>query len=499
MSNHLLAEWLDNPILVKHVRSRLRPQPLVSSIVIVLVLCVCIAWGGFVLDGFTTGGTFGALFALQVVILAIMGASQIGTSVGAARASGILDFHRVSPLSPTELTLGFFFGAPIREYLLFACTLPFSLLCLAFGTPDFRGLLQLMILLLISSWVLHAFSLLNALILKKQAGSRGVVGIVIFLGIMGSSILPGFGRIAVVIESEPRLDFFGISLPWLAVVLLYQLPTLFFLFLAARRKMDSERFHPFSKIQALAALATLGGLMLGGVWSLTDLDYLAVVVIYVLVFIGLLLTTTVTPTQAEYYKGLWRAYKLGKPRLSFWDDLALNRPFLAIACMLVLCTSTIAWNQLSRSSPGGFGIVRQAYPLAIANGVIVMAYFGLALQFFLLRFGRRGPNYLSLFLFLVWVVPLIAGTIYLFADWRGRGEGPAQVIYALSPVAGIALTAGTAGTGGSDFLAVAGAAITPSLFFAFLFNSLVTAARRRVRRAVVMATEKSRNAAEFTA
>ena len=30
MNNHLLAEWLDNPIFVKHIRSRLRPQPRTS-------------------------------------------------------------------------------------------------------------------------------------------------------------------------------------------------------------------------------------------------------------------------------------------------------------------------------------------------------------------------------------------------------------------------------------------------------------------------------------
>ena len=86
------------------------------------------------------------------------------------------------------------------------------------GTPDFRGFLQLMILLVVSSWVLHAFSLLNALILKKQAGSRGVVGIVIFLGLMSGSVLPGFGRIAGVVDRDPRLSFYGISLPWLPVI-----------------------------------------------------------------------------------------------------------------------------------------------------------------------------------------------------------------------------------------------------------------------------------------
>jgi hypothetical protein len=41
-------------------------------------------------------------------------------------------------------------------------------------------------------------------------------------------------------------------------------------------------------------------------------------------------------------------------------------------------------------------------------------------------------------------------------------------------------------------MAVAGAAITPSLLFAFVFNSLVTAARRRVQKGVLLAIEKSK-------
>ena len=69
-------------------------------------------------------------------------------------ASGILDFHRVSPMTPTELTLGFFFGAPIREYPLFAATLPFTVLCMAFGVPSLRGFVQLMIILLTTAWML---------------------------------------------------------------------------------------------------------------------------------------------------------------------------------------------------------------------------------------------------------------------------------------------------------------------------------------------------------
>jgi hypothetical protein len=493
MRSDWLANWLDNPIFVKHVRSRLRRQPLISAIVVTVVLCLCITWGGYQLDAFKNGGAFGTLFALQAVILAIMGSTQVGTSVASARASGILDFHRVSPLSSTELMLGFFLGAPIREYLLLACTLPFVILCLAMGVPDFRGLVQLMIVLIATSWVLHGFSLLNALVLKKQTGSRGVVGLVIFLGMMSGSFFSGFGHVASIVEREPRLSFFGLSLPWLAVVLLYEALILFFVFLASRRKMESERLHPFSKPQAIAAMATLGMLLAGGVWDLTDFDAIAVLVLYLLVIIGILLTLTVTPTQAEYYKGIWRAVKQGRPRLSLWDDLSLNRPFLGVVCALVLVTATIAWRQLGGPGAGSSGPVKDAYPLAIANGVLVVAYFGLAHQFFQLRFGKRGSNYLALFLFLIWGVPLVVGTISLFANFMN--SGPSQILYALSPVAGLGLASGVGEGAGTSLMGVEAAAITPSLLYTFVFNGLVTAARRRVQKAVLIGIEKTKQTA----
>ncbi len=490
MSQDWMADWADNPIFNKHRRSRLRRQPLVSSMVITLVLCLCVIWGGIQLDGFRNGAVFGVLLGLQTVLLGIMGASQVGTSVSMARASGIMDFHRVSPMTPTELVLGFFFGAPIREYLLFAVTLPFSLLCVALGTPDFRGFIQVMILLIVGSWVLHGLSLLNALVLKKQAGQRGVVGLVIFLGIIGGNAITAFGNVANRLESDPRLDFYGISFPWLVVVLFYLFPLLFFIYLAARRKMDSERIHPFSKPQGIAAIATLAALLLGGIWSLDGKEWLAVVVLYVLVLTGIVVTSMVTASQAEYYKGLWRANKLGVSRLTYWHDLAGNRVFLAVLCGIVLFTATVAWNRLGQGSSTAGLVVRQAFPLAIATGVMIVAYHGLALQYFQIRFGRKGTNYLSLFLFLIWVLPLIAGTIMAMSDYQNTG--PFQTVFALSPIAGLGLAAGAGSPPENDYTMVAAAALTPSLLFAFLFNGLVTSAQRRVRKAVLLAIEKTK-------
>jgi hypothetical protein len=429
------------------------------------------------------------------VILGIMGASQINSSVFSARASGIMDFHRVSPLSPTELALGFFFDAPVREYLLFACTLPFLLLCVAMGTPDFRGLVQLLIVLLSTSWVLHSLALVTALVFRRPAGPRGARGIVVFIGLVAGNSIAGLGRLANIVEGEPRIDFYGISLPWLAFFLLYEAPLLLFFFLAARRKMDSERLHALTKPQAALAMATVGVLITGAIWNQFQYEILAVALLYVLVIIGIMLSGLVTPSQAEYVKGLRRAMKLGWPRLSRWHDLAPNRIVLLVICLIVLVTATVAWNRLRGDGNGALGPVHSAFPLAIANGVLVVAYFGLAAQYFLFRFGRRGSSYLALFLFLAWVVPLILGIIAMLG--QPGDSGLAQIFLALSPVAGLSLGSGVLSSGQESLLGIQAAAITPSLLYTFVFNSLLDGARRRAGRAVLTAAARPNKPAEI--
>ena len=46
--------------------------------------------------------------------------------------------------------------------------------------------------------------------------------------------------------------------------------------------------------------------------------------------------------------------------------------------------------------------------------------------------------YFGLFLFLAWVLPMVAGTIYLFASMPMDSSQAGQIIYSLSPLAGIA-------------------------------------------------------------
>ena len=159
-----------------------------------------------------------------------------------------------------------------------------------------------------------------------------------------------------------------------------------------------------------------------------------------------------------------------------------------IACAIVLATATAAGAVVGHDQSGAFGTQSFPgnFPLAIAIGVLVVAYFGMALQYFLLRFGRRGVTYFALFLFLAWLVPLVAGTVLAMASMRGDGGVESQVAFSLSPISGIGMVAAPA-FDQSMRTAIQGPAITPALLFTFVLNSLLISARRRVYKGFVHA------------
>ncbi len=418
-----IRAWVANPIIVKHVRTRLRLQAALTSLSVVVMLCLCIAYAGYQLQLFQTGRASGLIVALQFVLLLVMGSGQIGASVSGARNSGILDFHRVSPMRPSELAFGFFFGAPIREYALFAATLPFMVLCMAFGTPSFRGFVQLMLLLLMLVWSMHAFVLLGALVGKGKTPSGGMVIFVLFLLFFGSPLVLGGQVSANWVEQDNRLDFYGVSLPAVPVLLLYQFPFLFFLLLAGTRKMESPRLHSVTKPQAIVAMVVFSALTLGMIWRKPDFEPYAIAALYLFAVPALVLTLIVAPTQAEYAKGLYRAQKLGKTRLPWWDDLSVSWLTVVILAGIILAFGT-AVTTLATGTPSQFPGFREpgSYPLALAITVLTVAYFGLGYQYFQLRFAKRGGMYFTLFIFIAWILPIVAGSIQSMSSWGPTGR-----------------------------------------------------------------------------
>ncbi|MDX2035216.1 MAG: hypothetical protein SFX72_01095 [Isosphaeraceae bacterium] len=482
----------DNPIFVKHRRTRLRKSLITAPLAVVFVICILIAYSGYSFQGFTNGMVFSLTMIFQAILLAVIGATQIGSSVGAARESGIIDYHRVSPLSPLSLVLGFFFGAPVREYAMYAMTLPLALICIFNEAPGALGFFEATVALFLSAWTMHALALLTSLSTKKpKAGGRGVIGLVIFVAMFGGNAgIFVFRSAATSLNTGLKMGFFGIDIHWLLFTTLYTAPFLFFVLLASVRKMRSERAHPFTKPEAIGAIALLAFLLIGAVWGSPALVPTAITVLYVMVATSCVLITTVTPNQSEFAKGVRRALKEGRGSLGPWSDWAINRATVLVLAAILLLAGTIVTQALPES-PGGRNFFNSYSPpefslsITVATSVFVVIYVGLAFQAFHLLMAKRASTMFALFLFMVWVVPLLVGAI---SGASGIDEGIASFIASLSPIAGISLSAGISGLDSTRLLQAG--AFCPAIFFAFVFNNLVMVSKRRLEKKIRDSEEK---------
>ncbi len=517
---------LDNPILIKHIRSRLRPTQVIPWIAILAVLGACIVYAGHHASWlFGDPAAIKTLIGLQIFMLAFGGSNQINLSLGGARESGILDFHRVTPIPPWVDTLGFLLGAPIREYVLAGVLVPFlflsaSLVDVGDSWAGIRIVAQIEFGLVVSIWVIHAMTLLGVLTRKKPRGSvLGGIATVVFL-----LFLLYLGSIGIYVgtdwlfETDRSVNFFGKKIPWLVWLLIHEIPVLGFLGLAVTRKMSGERTHAYSKRQALACLATLSTLLIGTDWNVARLfthvvpyeptppDMVMIGSIYAMSFMGIVLALAITPDLGEYIKGVRRAGRVGGKRPSPWSDAGCNRLVLVALCAILLIGASVVvgivghqgvrpqatWSYAYMSVPPRMtdrewlASRQSVMSRPIVVGVLTLAYVGLAQQYFLLRTRRSGMTLLSLFLFLTWLLPLAIGASVGTAR---NDQWLTAPIMALSPITGLALSSGLGGREGIDLIRIA--ALGPPITFAFVFNFLLVAAQRKVDH-LVHSSEKAK-------
>jgi hypothetical protein len=486
----------DNPLVVKHLRSRLRPWPTATWVSVVLVACVGIVWSHqFAFGMFGSGWELQMLLWAQIFLIGIQAGYQISAAVGGARESGIFDYHRISPLPPSWIALGFLLGAPAREWLMFAVTVPFTLLAANQSDIGVLGFLQLEIPLVLSGLILQGVSMLVTLVMRKPKGATqgGAAALLIFAMAFGWPFANLMGMVTGFLyggtEDESRsLDFFGVPLHWLLFVLLYMGAAMGFTLTAVIRKARSDRAHALSKPLALACLATVAVLVLGCTWQFKGSRYAVLTTLYVLAsWAIMLLVPTVTVDRAEYTRGLKRAWAAGRRRPGLWSADASSQWTIYAMAGIVAIAGTISWEVL-------LGRARGSSSVCVAVAFFSVAMVGLGLQYVKLRLGRYGPSVLAVLLFLSWVVPLILGVTLVSAR---ASEGAYSTVLALSPVAGLSLTCGSDAMflvermrtipgmpeiASADLIRLA--AIGPVLSFASVFAFLLVAVQRRFDQAV---------------
>ncbi len=62
------------------------------------------------------------MFLIQVVLMMFIGTGSVTAGISQEYEDGMVDYHRLTPMTPMAKIVGYLFGLPIREWFLFAVT-----------------------------------------------------------------------------------------------------------------------------------------------------------------------------------------------------------------------------------------------------------------------------------------------------------------------------------------------------------------------------------------
>ena len=188
-----------NPIFRRYCRSRLRPR----GLGIWILIAVLIAGFLFFLARAISMNRVDMslvdaertpiipLFVFQALILFILGTAQVSGGMTAETDEGVIDYQRLIPMTPLAKTLGYMFGLPVREYVMFLATLPFTAWAFWKGHVDIKVWFPLYAVFITSTWTYHLTGLLTGTVVRNRRWAF-LVSIILVFGLY--TIIPQIAR-----------------------------------------------------------------------------------------------------------------------------------------------------------------------------------------------------------------------------------------------------------------------------------------------------------------
>lgn len=492
-----VPEWMANPILVRGLRGRMRPKHILSWGTITLTLTAFVTIMVFLTTSqqrLTTTAEAAKLTVLPIiiiqgVILMLLGTGSVASGLSLEREKGLLDYLRMTPMSPTAKILGYLFGLPIREYFLFALTLPFLGFAIVVGEISPLKMLNFYVVFFSSVWLYHMTGMVAGMATSKpRQASMVAQGMVVLLYIilpqltwfgltffefltvrptfyaMVSEELAAVNRGVQMAAAQQfrglnqagEVPFFNLDVHTTIFTLMVQVFLLVLLVVVIWRKWRDEFSHPLSKLHALAAYAGATVFLAGSLWPIVDREMLTsrltrqfggfhggemppVYLLFIMCIIFLLvcglaalaMVVLTTPNRWTQLRALRLARKHGAARVPPNADGASSTPLaLAIAGITAMGFALVMW-RVAQSDR----FVAELPPLL--HMVLPVAYFaaaGLLTQAIQERFSSR---IFIVAVFMLWGLPFFV-TAVLYAAFEAWVTG--AYIGVLSPPLGIWLT-----------------------------------------------------------
>ncbi|HUF60813.1 MAG TPA: hypothetical protein VMN36_01950 [Verrucomicrobiales bacterium] len=377
--------WLpwSNPVFLRYARSRLRlgiliPMALVTIVgtafffLLAYILARRVGWS--VPDAARL--TLIPVFLIQGVLLMLGGAAGVAVGITREADEGIMDYQRLTPMPAGSKILGYLLGLPVRAWVLFGLTVPFTVFGAVAGQVPLDSLSKVYGVFFSSVLLYHLTGLVAGSVVRRSWIAALVSVIMVLLLYF---LLPFLARIGyvffdyltvrpVVLEQWPDLlpdpirgpavdflrtlipsvPFFGKDVSRWAFSLVVQGSLIFVFLVVVLRKWKNPVSHPLGKHFAVLVLAWFVALLLGNALPLVEDgrifpsislqleqrlpgfggrralpgEALGLAGFFGLVSLGLVLgmVFAITPSQDENLRGLRRMRKLGLGRAPMGSD-----------------------------------------------------------------------------------------------------------------------------------------------------------------------------------
>ncbi|MGJ8696957.1 MAG: hypothetical protein ACSHYF_11605 [Verrucomicrobiaceae bacterium] len=465
-----------NPIVRRYARSRLRPVSLgVFALIFVLIAAfiffvvrqTAIYQGGLsVVDAARI--PIMPLLVLQGIILFMLGTGQVAGAMTAEADEGVLDYQRLAPMTPLSKVVGYLFGLPIREWVIFACTLPFSIWSMWEGEVPLKVGVQLYAVFVAAGVLYHMTGLLAGTVMKNRRWA--------FLSAMGLifvlyTVLPQVSKfglvyfkyltiLPVVEESSPFLierklgaaletyqrfvpmaRFFGLNFPQVVFTLLSQGVLVLVMGTMLWRRWRRAESHLLGKIGAVGFFGWIQLVLLGNAlplietgelfpsremsrrwgrfagdnfknWSPEPGEVLVMLGMFGVVTIVMLwlMIALITPDFEGQVRGWRRARKRGRETLSVISDPATSTPWV----LAMVGIGFVGWVSFAKELINSRWFPE--YELSVAAPVVILITLFSAGILFQTVWESKGKKFTGMMVILVGVVPVMLGTILAVTD-----------------------------------------------------------------------------------
>lgn len=489
MQNPLLI-W-QNPVFIRFVRSELRLKKslfwylltvVLASFTVAITIVPQLGQGVALADA--APRALLPLLIIQGILLLFMATGRVAGGITREKVEDVLNYQRMTPLPLTAKILGYLFGLPVREYVLFAITLPFLLFVVIAGKLPPLPIAIYYFVFFLSTLLYHLTGMVAGMVARKwrfAARFSEIMVIVLYfilpqlthLGLVFLEFLtvrPTFREYILPLISKSgdtdfemsQLDlllsrsvpFFHLQISATVFALLIQSLLAICFFRIIQRKWQGEDVPSISKPMALTITGAFAFMSLANLWpTLTRSEaalpilqsdavevaasaVLAIPAVLVLssCVLMVILLFSALPDPLAYRRGILRAYRQDKEALDWHEDAASGLPLLGgllVLLGLLLGTAVVT-------------MVRAGYHDGLTTSPWLILFLFAASGLFLLYFQSLkeyfGRARVVIIILLHWVVPILVATLVIspnpVANWP-----IAVTISALSPLAMLLLAA----------------------------------------------------------